>query len=296
MIVLVFLLFSFSLFAHNHENDKKPKAKLKLSDHECKSPCKITLDGSKSEASKEKIITKYIFDIGNGDIIESATPMIEYTYINFVEDNDLKKKDRYKMWKKYIDWCHKKFKKYEKFEPSLKMVQSDNQISKSDEQKLLVKGSDILPTIDGDDLVPPKPNQIENDSTLLGLDIDGDNVRDDLELWANQITADVGIRKALKQNLKYSRLMFANINDPTLAKLYVKKAMEGTRCIIHQVTKDYADEQGLRKMSYADKLISEKNSLDYNTKDRIMSEVNSRKYIEGFSSYQNGDASSKCEF
>lgn len=290
--LLTCLLFSISSFAHG--DDKRPEAELKLSDHNCTSPCKITLDGSKSKASKGQTITKYIFDLGNGDTIESITPVVEFTYINFVEGNDLKKKERYKKWKKYIEWSHKKFKKSEKFETSLKVVQSDNHTSKEDKQVLHVKASDILPTIDGDDVIPPKPDQVLSDSTLLGIDMDGDGVRDDLELWVNQVTAVMDFRKALKQNLKYSRLVQQYSSDPTQVKLFMKKAASAIGCLSAQATKGYSGKEALRKLSIAEKLVSKMSSLEFNTQERMLTEMRNRKYLNEIDLMED-DSLAMCE-
>ncbi len=257
-LLLVSILLSSNLLAHDH--NKQPEAKLRLSDHECKSPCTVTLDGSKSEATKGKTITKYIFDLGNGEIIESSTPSIEYTYINFVEDKDPKKKVKYKKWKKFIDWCHSKFKKYEKFEPSLKIVQSDNQTSKPDEKKLLVKGTDVLPTIDGDDLVPPKPNQALSDSTLLGTDLDGDLVRDDVELFINKSTNNVGIRLAQKQVAKGMTIELAKLGDNQAVLAAIQVTLRALSCL--------SDKKAIANQDFTDYLGGIL-KVQYNTIERI---------------------------
>jgi hypothetical protein len=51
--------------------------------------------------------------------------------------------------------------------------------------------------IDGDDLIPPEPPFWEY-FTVHGYDVDGDMVRDDLELWINKEFDDPNIRKAMK--------------------------------------------------------------------------------------------------
>lgn len=269
-ILLTCLLFSFSGYA----DDKKPEAKLKLSEHNCVSPCKITLDGSKSEASKGKTITKYIFGLGNGDTIESVTPMIEFTYFNFVEENDSKKKDRYKKWKKYIDWSHHKFKKLEKFETTLKIVQSDYQTSKEDKQQLTVKGSDVLPTVDGDDVIPPKPDQALSDSTLLGIDVDGDNARDDVEIFINNNITNINQRRGLKQNARAWQEGLSVVDDKPASIQASIKSLEASGCLIAIMADDLLASSKLRKKIEAE---------FYNTKDRLIAEDKKSRNFNGAS-------------
>jgi len=214
-LILISLLVSTSVLAHKN---KKPVAKLKLSNSKCSSPCTVTLDGSKSKAAKGKTISKYIFELGNGETIESVTPSIEFTYINFKEETDKKKRknreEKYKKWDKYIKHCHKRFKRFDKFKVKLSVIQSDNKKSKPSKKVLVVKATDILPTIDGDDLIPPIPNKEENDSTLLGIDIDNDGVRDDIELAINAKFAEKpSTRQAFKQIARINQKVLEDSSD-----------------------------------------------------------------------------------
>lgn len=56
---------------------------------------------------------------------------------------------------------------------------------------------EALKYIDGDDLIPPSP-PFYMYFTMLGADVDGDGVRDDVELWINENGKNANIRRALK--------------------------------------------------------------------------------------------------
>lgn len=179
-LVLLFLLSVGSTSLLADAGGLVPK--LRLSSQKCKSPCKVTLDASKSKAAKGKTIKKYIFDFGDGQKLESDTGIIEHTFINF--KTTIAKQDQ----------------KHKNFSVKLKLIQSDDRESHEDSKNLLVSLSDQLPTIDGGDLVPPMPDPGVNNSTLLGVDIDEDGVRDDVELWINSFARNSQqLRKVLKK-------------------------------------------------------------------------------------------------
>lgn len=288
---LVAFALSFSVYALKDEKKQGPKANLILSDHNCTSPCKVKLDASKSEAVKGKSISKYVFNLGNGEMIESPSPIIEYTYINYREPSSPQKNKHHKATK-YIKWCKEKFKGLEKFEISLTVVQNDNISSKSDKDHLIVKASDILPTVDGDDLIPPKPNQAVSDSTLLGIDLDEDGVRDDVELWINKTISNVNQRKALKQKARKMQENIAVVNDKQASIRASVKSLDASGCLRAVMNDDIEAASDLRKSMEVE---------FYNTKERLIAEdrenVNfSGSGIEVYSFKTSEEKRALCEF
>lgn len=75
----------------------------------------------------------------------------------------------------------------------------------------------ILSNCYSNDIEPPKPPLWEI-FTLYGVDSDGDEVRDDVELWIDQKFQDLNMRMALKKiAVSYNRLMrFRNDKDKYL--------------------------------------------------------------------------------
>lgn len=286
------LLISSTTFAHKNDHiSKVPEARLRLSTHNCTSPCTITLDGSKSLASKGKSLSRYVFELGNGETIESDKPVIEFTYINFVKTSDQKKSERYKKWKKIIEWANKKFKEVEKFEPTLTVVQSDGNNSKKDKKHLVVKASDVLPSIDGDDVIPPRPDQALSDSTLLGIDVDQDGVRDDVELWINSSITNANQRKGLKQNAKAWQEGLKVVDDKQASIQTTIRSLEASECLIAILGGDIRAQSTLRKKAEAE---------FYNTKERIIAEDKKGRNYNGatISTYDPSAKEDrlKCEF
>jgi hypothetical protein len=286
------VFFSSLLFTlYSIADDKKPQSKLNISTHNCTSPCEVTLDGSSSKAGAGKTIKKYIFEYGNGEKIETENPKVTFVYYNYIEGNNPKDNGKYKKLRKYIEWSYEKFRHLEKFEPTLKIVQSDNSVSNDSKQTLIVKGSDVLPSIDSDDVVPPKPNQEISDSTLMGVDLDSDLVRDDVELWINQKFNTIERRKSLKQYAKSLQQTFININNVDLAREAVKKELDASGCL------DFVLNGNLTLSNHISK------SLEvefFNTKERLEAEIKIRKYLNGISkSFYDPNATpdkDKCEF
>jgi hypothetical protein len=281
VLIFTFLLFgsSFATGKKNHK-DKKPIAKLKVSQKKCESPCTVTLDGSKSKAAKDKTIAKYIFDLGNGETIESTTPSIEFTYINFKEETDKEKRKKrlkkYKKWKKYIKYCKRRFKNFDKFKIKLQVVQSDDKTSKSKKKLLFVKPSDSMPVIDGDDIIPPMPNKEENDSTLLGVDSDGDGVRDDVELWINRdVDQSPEVRKAFKQMSKGFQLALSEADDKVKSINNSNKIGEALTCAAERGGKEDQD------FNRFDRLEKNHRSLLMNTKERILANIRYNNQLVG---------------
>lgn len=58
-------------------------------------------------------------------------------------------------------------------------------------RKSVLNGKEVI-YIDGDDLVPPRPNFEVDHATVAGVDADKDGVRDDIERWIDE---NVSIRK-----------------------------------------------------------------------------------------------------
>lgn len=55
---------------------------------------------------------------------------------------------------------------------------------------------------------PPIPDREESEKTLLGLDVNKNGLRDDVEIWINRTQADPNIRNALRQlHFVYQKLM-----------------------------------------------------------------------------------------
>ena len=131
--------------------------------------------------------------------------------------------------------------------------------------------------IDGD-FIPPMPDVELNNSTLLGIDSDNDGVRDDVELWINDNTSTVGVRRALKQLAKYGQKILVNIDNENLIKEFSKKNQEAVSCLIHQIVGGHEGEEALRQMSKVSVLIKKLNSISYNTLARIQKELESRKH------------------
>lgn len=80
----------------------------------------------------------------------------------------------------------------------------------------------------------PTPDPELNDSTLLGIDIDNNGVRDDLQLWINktyQSSAYPSTNNALKQISRYYQLLLVNALDEEKAIPYYIKALESTQCL-----------------------------------------------------------------
>lgn len=76
-------------------------------------------------------------------------------------------------------------------------------------------------------ILPPDPGR-ENDKTLMGIDSNKNNVRDDLEIFVyNEITKDEKLFKAYLNYIESEILMMMNIDDiQNLKKLLQQKASD----------------------------------------------------------------------
>lgn len=95
----------------------------------------------------------------------------------------------------------------------------------------------------------PAPDPEINDSTLLGIDSDNNEIRDDVQIWINQTynpTAFPSTNNALKQITRHHQLAIKNYLDKEVAVPYYLKALEGLECIMwikHNGHSSYKDLQ-----------------------------------------------------
>lgn len=95
------------------------------------------------------------------------------------------------------------------------------------------KNKDPNITIDGE-IEPPFPDEKENDKTILGVDINNNGVRDDVEIWINRTFKYSDQRKALKQYAKshIKELIEAPNLDKKLAFTLTQETEASADCLM----------------------------------------------------------------
>lgn len=97
---------------------------------------------------------------------------------------------------------------------------------------LLIKSQSKETNFDGFE-EPAMPNQIENDKTLLGVDTNKNNLRDDVEIWINRFGKNYNERMALRQtaiNLEY-KLIAAEKGDKKSISHATSVSCTDTACL-----------------------------------------------------------------
>ncbi len=229
---------------YNEVDESLPVAVLNVTKSSCDSPCTVTLNASASKPGVGGAISEYIFETGDGKKVISQSPSIEHTYYNYLPESTNNSTVSFKA--------------------KLKVVQADMKESSVVEKLITVNATNTLPTIDGGDLIPPPPNEELNDSTLKGIDIDNDGVRDDVELWINRTYSDsADIRRALKQNAKNLQRKLDFIDDKEASIESTKNALREAECLYHVLNYE---------MLRASKVSKSLRVIFFNTRARLIAE------------------------
>jgi hypothetical protein len=80
--------------------------------------------------------------------------------------------------------------------------------------------------------IPPEPNQVENDSTLLGVDTDENGVRDDIDRWiAFTQPTSAKARASLTEYAKDVQAFLRDANDKELSIRHSHEDTLSSRCV-----------------------------------------------------------------
>ncbi len=138
------------------------------------------------------------------------------------------------------------------------------------------KATDSLPIIDDGDVIPPMPDKEVNDSTLLGVDVDGDGVRDDVELWINSnVSESPEERKAFKQMFKASQQALINAENRELSRKISNLLGEALSCAFAQGGKGDANFNRVNRLRKSFK------SQILNTRIRIQANIKFNDQLAG---------------
>lgn len=81
---------------------------------------------------------------------------------------------------------------------------------------------------------PPFPNEVDNNKTLLGIDLNSNGVRDDLDIWINYIGLDRNHRFALRELVRQeaARLKAGELNDSDVIAQSAKDFYDAQTCAL----------------------------------------------------------------
>ena len=116
-----------------------------------------------------------------------------------------------------------------------------------------------LPALDGD-IIPEDPGDLA-DTTLLGVDSDGDGVRDDIELWVNSINQLSALQKATLKHMSAIMQKHIVLGDDKEASISAK---------YEEILYDYCVEYRFGREPASENLSNLRVKF-YNTRERLLS-------------------------
>ena len=131
----------------------------------------------------------------------------------------------------------------------------------------------------------------EGKKTLLGIDVDNNGVRDDVQVWIESKFADKpNLKNAMLQRAKYYQLEIANADNKEESIKYSRKVSDTKRCLSVIATE-------MSGNSLPD-LTMEIIKITFNTKDRILAfkKINENFSGQVISSVSREEALKLCEF
>lgn len=116
-----------------------------------------------------------------------------------------------------------------------KIISDAKKFKKSHNEKRIIDG----------ELEPPFPSKKENNRTLLGLDVNKNGIRDDIDIWINYVGRDSNHRMALRQLAREEvKRMLAGASKNTEAYNQIAKDIwDGLLCTSYFELKGYDDNQ-----------------------------------------------------
>ena len=140
--------------------------------------------------------------------------------------------------------------------------------------------------IDGDG-VPPMPDKTRNNSTLTGIDVDKDGVRDDVEIFINNLfTNNSDLRKSYKNFSKLYNLLLINVDNKTEVLRIDPLLSKASFCAnyMDNVNTDAIKRENLMKLK----------SLLINTSARVFADIKLNGYYGGRSYTIPSDIDNYC--
>lgn len=131
---------------------------------------------------------------------------------------------------------------------------------KKDTSRMIVDGK----------LEPAEPNESLNDSTLLGVDSNGDGVRDDVERWINEKGESRSTRQCLKIIAMNLTNGIINYRDKELAYKFNATINDAKACLYKIYGVNYRDVGPLTKSLYAQIINNNERSKAYSLMDRSL--------------------------
>ena len=131
----------------------------------------------------------------------------------------------------------------------------------------------------------------EGKKTLLGIDVDNNGVRDDVQVWIESKFADKpNVKNAMLQRAKYMQLEIANADNKAESIKYSRKESDATSCL-------YTIATGMSGNDLSN-LTKEIIKITYNTKARILAFKRINENFSGqiTSSVSREEALRLCEF
>lgn len=120
------------------------------------------------------------------------------------------------------------------------------------------------------------PDSKINNSTLLGVDTDGDGIRDDVQRWINEnYSLHPNLKLALKQYATEMQNSLLNSTDKTLSISSTHAALRAQGCVM-----DYAKVYGMKSKEIKE-MLGKVEALQNNTKTRIEATLINSKNFHG---------------
>ncbi|MDD4975991.1 MAG: hypothetical protein PHY93_16660 [Bacteriovorax sp.] len=88
------------------------------------------------------------------------------------------------------------------------------------------------PVFDGE-VEPAMPNPSDNDKTILGIDTNGNGIRDDVDIWINRTALDYNERMAMRQyaRAEQDELRVCSLDLKNEASKVVTESMNSSYCL-----------------------------------------------------------------
>ena len=83
------------------------------------------------------------------------------------------------------------------------------------------------------EIEPPMPDPVENNKTVLGVDVNKNDVRDDVEIFINRTYSDSNVRKVMKQYVRDKARFIRSVkfNDLKISKDALEKRFKTLSCL-----------------------------------------------------------------
>ena len=146
--------------------------------------------------------------------------------------------------------------------------------------------------------LPPEPDPVVNNSTLLGVDVNGNGVRDDVERWIYKTYSHPIERAVFMQLAKALQYSMGHADE---AWEYFQPIDDAASCASYWTTfMKYKNQNNAIRIDKITPISNELNPIQYNTEDRRLDNENYEKALSGGIIKDNGlepeELIQKCDF